>query len=90
MLLEDLGDEPADALPVEDRIGALIADSRTAHHERAQALMRCSRAVVSNRRPAVCSDQIAVLSADRTVPLPADSAHGSSSRFLVSRSCAPR
>ena len=71
MLLEDLGDEPADALPVEDRIGALIAIAQL-HQASMPHVDALLQGGFLDRRPAVLSDQIAALAADQTVPLPAD------------------
>lgn len=71
MLLEDLGNEPADGLPVEDRIGALIAiaELHIASRPHVDALLQGG---CLDRRPAVLLDQIAALAADPTVPLPTD------------------
>ena len=71
MLLEDLGDEPADAIPVEDRMGALIAIAEL-HFASVPHIDALLQGGCLDRRPAVLSDQIAALAADPTVPLPAD------------------
>ena len=69
MLLEDLGDESADALPVDERLGAL-----TAIGELHRASVGLADTLLDggclDRRPHVLSAQIATLAADPTIPLP--------------------
>jgi hypothetical protein len=71
MVLEDLGDEPADGLAVGERLGALaaIAELHAASMSHVDALLDGG---CFDRRPDVLSAQIAALAADPTVPLPGD------------------
>lgn len=71
MLLEDLGEEPADALPVGERLGALaaIGELHRASVDLTDALLAGG---CLDRRPNVLSAQIAALATDPTVPLPGD------------------
>jgi Ser/Thr protein kinase RdoA (MazF antagonist) len=71
MLLDDLGGEPADLLPIQERIGALeaVGDLHRAGVDRIDELLDGG---CLDRRPAVLSNQIAALAADPTVPLPGD------------------
>ncbi len=71
MLLEDLGNEPADGLGVGERLGALaaIGELHVASVSLVDALLDGG---CFDRRPSVLSAQIAALAADPTVPLPGD------------------
>lgn len=71
MLLEDLGEEPADVLPVGERLGALaaIGELHRASVDLTDALLVGG---CLDRRPNVLSAQIAALATDPTVPLPGD------------------
>jgi Phosphotransferase enzyme family len=71
MLLDDLGGEPADLLPVHERMGALeaVGDLHRAGVDRIDELLDGG---CLDRRPAVLSTQVAALAADPTVPLPGD------------------
>ena len=71
MVLEDLGDEPADLLPVGERIGALtaIAELHAASVPDTDALLEGG---CLDRRPAVLAEQIAALADDPTLLLPDD------------------
>lgn len=71
MLLEDLEGEPADTLPVAERIGALEAmgELHRAASDLTDALLAGG---CLDRRPNVLAGQIAALAEDTTVPLPDD------------------
>ncbi len=71
MLLEDLGGEAADALPVEERVGALDAIGEL-HRAGAHLTDALLDGGCLDRRPTVLSAQIAALAADTTVALPGD------------------
>ena len=70
MLLEDLGDESADALPVEERrVCSTRSASCTEQHASVGQLLDGG---CLDRRPAVLSAQIAALADGPNVPLPGD------------------
>lgn len=71
MLLEDLGDEAADALPVQERAGVLNAIGEL-HRASMPLIEELLDGGCPDRRPAVLSDQIASLADDAIVPLPGD------------------
>ncbi len=71
MLLEDLDGEPADTLPVAERIGALEAMGEV-HRAAAHLTDALLAGGCLDRRPSVLSGQITALADDPTVPLPGD------------------
>lgn len=71
MLLEDLDGEPVDRLPAEEQQEALTAVAEL-HIDGVDLVGALLEGGCVDRRPAVLSDQIAMLAADTTVPLPGD------------------
>lgn len=71
MLLEDLGNETADGLPVAERLGALAAIGEL-HRASVSLIDTLLDSGCTDRRPHLLSAQIAELAGDPTVPLPGD------------------
>ena len=71
MLLGDLGGEPADLLPVHERLGALDAMGEV-HRAALPVTDALLRGGCPDRRPAVLATQIAALAAEETGPVPDD------------------
>ena len=69
VLLEDLGDEPVDTLPVGERLGGLLAVGEL-HRASIGLIDALLDGGCLDRRPQVLSEQIGALAADRTIALP--------------------